>query len=578
MKFVLLFIIVLLFIGTNTAQVYLENTGSQYTIDFRNPVFAVNGGIYTGAGFSSGGGAGQLDSRAWASTGMSDGDLAFGGTQTTGGTDYTRGTVTFSPSGGGGFYAYTGAPASSGHPIFLIQPTTSDFTPGTVTLRIWNLSNKTINALEISYALYVNNDKGVSSSFNFSYSTDNSSYTAVPALDYTSPQNADINGLVAVGTKSTIITSLNLIHGNYFYIRWSSDEVSGSGGEHDEFGLDDIKISVPVTFTNGSSFNPPAGVPNTANNPIGRFQLTSGVSGTNFTGLTITLPGTRSGVSALYLYSSGDATFEAGDTYLAAASDGPTATFSSFTSAISTSGTYYFVVAELGPNPDGNITATIANNAAITITGARLSGTLTDVALSSGATPLPVELTSFTASSVNGTVNLNWATATEVSNYGFDVERSADKSVWNNIGFVAGNGNSNSVKSYSYSDNTASAGTVYYRLKQLDTDGKYEYSKVVSVNNTTPDAFTVDQNFPNPFNPSTTIRFSLANSSNVKVDVYASNGELVHTLANKTYEAGNHALNFDASQLSAGIYLYRITAIDAAGKIFSAVKKMQLIK
>ena len=194
------------------------------------------------------------------------------------------------------------------------------------------------------------------------------------------------------------------------------------------------------------------------------------------------------------------------------------------------------------------------------------------------AAPLPVELTSFTASSVNGTVNLNWATATEVSNYGFEVERSADESVWNKIGFVAGNGNSNSVKSYSYSDNTASSGTVYYRLKQLDTDGKYEYSKVVSVNNTTPDAFTVDQNFPNPFNPSTTIRFSLANSSNVKVDVYASNGELVHTLANKTYEAGNHAINFDASPLSAGIYLYRITAIDAAGKTFSAVKKMQLIK
>ncbi len=194
------------------------------------------------------------------------------------------------------------------------------------------------------------------------------------------------------------------------------------------------------------------------------------------------------------------------------------------------------------------------------------------------ATPLPVELTSFTASSVNGTVNLNWATASEVSNYGFEVERSADESVWNKIGFVAGNGNSNSVKTYSYSDNTASAGTVYYRLKQLDTDGKYEYSKVVSVNNTTPDAFTVDQNFPNPFNPSTTIRFSLANSSNVKVDVYASNGELVHTLANQTYEAGNHALNFDASQLSAGIYFYRITAIDAAGKSFSAVKKMQLIK
>ena len=196
----------------------------------------------------------------------------------------------------------------------------------------------------------------------------------------------------------------------------------------------------------------------------------------------------------------------------------------------------------------------------------------------SSETSLPVTLASFTASTMGKNVILNWRTVTEVSNYGFEVERSADQINWDRIGFVKGHGNSNSEHNYSYSDDISFNGVLYYRLKQLDSDGHFEYSKEISVNNSHPTMFSVDQNFPNPFNPSTTIRFSIASRSNVKVDFYASTGELVHSLATKTYEVGNHTISFDASQLSAGTYLCRISGIDADGQSLSAVKKMQLIK
>ncbi len=97
--------------------------------------------------------------------------------------------------------------------------------------------------------------------------------------------------------------------------------------------------------------------------------------------------------------------------------------------------------------------------------------------------PLPVELTLFTATMVKNEINLFWKTETEVNNYGFNVERRINEGEWNNIGFVEGHGNSNSPKEYSYSDKDLFAGgsKFQYRLKQVDTDGSFEYSDVVEV-------------------------------------------------------------------------------------------------
>ena len=188
--------------------------------------------------------------------------------------------------------------------------------------------------------------------------------------------------------------------------------------------------------------------------------------------------------------------------------------------------------------------------------------------------PLPVELTSFTASYKNSTVLLTWQTKTEVNNYGFNVERRVSEGNWDSIVFIEGNGNSNSPKEYSYSDKDLFAGgsKFQYRLKQVDTDGSFEYSDVVEVE-VVPTQFELSQNYPNPFNPSTTIRFSLPKETQLKINIYNMLGEQVATIAEGMYESGYHKVTFNASNLPSGGYIYRIESSD-----FVQVKKMILLK
>ncbi len=186
---------------------------------------------------------------------------------------------------------------------------------------------------------------------------------------------------------------------------------------------------------------------------------------------------------------------------------------------------------------------------------------------------IPVELTSF-AASVNGTsVNLNWSTATELNNSGFEIERKSSSSSWTKIGFVAGYGTTTEVRNYSYSDNDLSTGNYSYRLKQVDFDGTYEYSKAVEVEIVTPNNFELSQNYPNPFNPSTTIKFNMPEAGNVKLAVYNLLGQEIKTLVNGFRTAGAYTVNFDASNLSSGIYLYKIEMNN-----FTQVRKMTLLK
>jgi len=193
--------------------------------------------------------------------------------------------------------------------------------------------------------------------------------------------------------------------------------------------------------------------------------------------------------------------------------------------------------------------------------------------------PLPVELSSFVAKAEKKGVVLNWETASEVSNHGFDVERalvSADKKVgeFSKLGFVNGNGNSNSPKSYSFVDSKAVYGQYVYRLKQIDTDGKFEYSKTAEVTvNNLPSTFEMDQNYPNPFNPSTTIKFSVPKESFVNIAVYNMLGQKVATVVNGTMKEGSYEQTFNASNLSSGNYVYVMTAGDS-----KIVKKMVLVK
>jgi hypothetical protein len=188
---------------------------------------------------------------------------------------------------------------------------------------------------------------------------------------------------------------------------------------------------------------------------------------------------------------------------------------------------------------------------------------------------LPVELSSFTVTAGVRSAALAWTTATEINNYGFEVERTASGRIqWQRIGFVEGAGTTNAPKAYSYSDRDIPAGTSSYRLKQIDRDGKFVYSHIVEAAPTlAPDEYELSQNYPNPFNPATTIGFDLKNDSYTRMIVYNALGEQVANLVNTVLAAGRHSVVFDASQLPGGIYLYRLDA-----GAFVQVKKMTLLK
>ncbi|HPN38824.1 MAG TPA: T9SS type A sorting domain-containing protein [Melioribacteraceae bacterium] len=184
---------------------------------------------------------------------------------------------------------------------------------------------------------------------------------------------------------------------------------------------------------------------------------------------------------------------------------------------------------------------------------------------------LPVELIYFKADVYYNIVLLSWGTATELNNYGFVIERSTTEDFVNfeNLGFVEGHGTSYNTWHYSFEDTTISvAGTYFYRLNQIDIDGNNKYSPTVSVvitniedeinvNNLN---FNLEQNFPNPFNPATTIRFSLKNSNKVLLIVYDNLGKIVKTLIDKELSSGDYSIIFNAENLTSGIYFYSLKA------------------
>ncbi|HQF43300.1 MAG TPA: T9SS type A sorting domain-containing protein [Ignavibacteriaceae bacterium] len=187
---------------------------------------------------------------------------------------------------------------------------------------------------------------------------------------------------------------------------------------------------------------------------------------------------------------------------------------------------------------------------------------------------IPVELTSFTATVVGTAVNLNWSTATEKNNRGFEIERRSDNSSdWQKIGFVEGAGTATIQKDYSFTDKPSEVGKYYYRLRQIDFDGTFEYSKVVEAEIASPTEFKLNQNYPNPFNPSTTISFSLPKATDAKLTIYNQIGQKVAELVNKNLEAGNYSFNWNASNQSSGLYFYELQTNE-----FKSVKKMTLIK
>ncbi|MBK6877211.1 MAG: T9SS type A sorting domain-containing protein [Ignavibacteria bacterium] len=188
--------------------------------------------------------------------------------------------------------------------------------------------------------------------------------------------------------------------------------------------------------------------------------------------------------------------------------------------------------------------------------------------------PLPVELASFTAVTNRNNVTLNWATSKETNNQGFEVERSlVGANSWAKVGTVTGNGTTNETRSYSFTERVTT-GNYSYRLKQIDFNGNFEYHNLSSeVNVGVPSEFALSQNYPNPFNPSTKIDYDIATDGNVSVVLFDMSGREVAKLVNDFKPAGYYTVSFNASNLSSGMYFYRISANN-----FSQTKKMVLVK
>ena len=212
--------------------------------------------------------------------------------------------------------------------------------------------------------------------------------------------------------------------------------------------------------------------------------------------------------------------------------------------------------------------------------------------------PLPVEITSFTATSNGSKVVLNWQTATKVNNYGFEIQRQNVTQIasnlsnedWETIGFIQGSGNSNSPKSYEFVDESPLSDSAEYRLKQIDTDGCFTYydETVQVAGYSTTDVndanvqieYSLSQNYPNPFNPTTQISYEIPENCFVNLVVYNSIGQKVVELVNEQQTKGKYSVQFDASNpdgsgrgLTSGVYIYKLQV----GK-FSTVKKMLLMK
>jgi hypothetical protein len=206
---------------------------------------------------------------------------------------------------------------------------------------------------------------------------------------------------------------------------------------------------------------------------------------------------------------------------------------------------------------------------------------------------IPVELVSFTALYQFNLVHLNWTTATEINNQGFEIQRLNDSKIeklkeWIKIGFVNGNGTSTEPKAYSFVDEKLSAGKYQYRLKQIDFNGSFEYSNIIEVDISLPEKFSLEQNYPNPFNPSTKIKFTIPSvtlsgveGSFVTLKVFDVLGNEIATLVNEEKPAGSYEVEFSTTggpessikHPASGIYFYQLKAGD-----YLETKKMILMK
>ncbi|MEO8400119.1 MAG: alkaline phosphatase family protein, partial [Ignavibacteriaceae bacterium] len=207
--------------------------------------------------------------------------------------------------------------------------------------------------------------------------------------------------------------------------------------------------------------------------------------------------------------------------------------------------------------------------------------------LFSGSNPLSVEISTFSAVRKFNKIIIEWTTQSEIDNYGFEIQKMKSKNnIWKTIGFVKGNGNTNNIHQYSFIDDKITDTVYFYKLRQIDNDGSYTFSKVIKINENNIENYELLQNFPNPFNPSTSIQYSVSSRQFISLKIYNILGNEVAVLVNKEQQPGNYEVEFSTkgrygsdrnaaqnSILSSSVYFYRLQAGS-----FISTKKMLMIK
>jgi len=192
--------------------------------------------------------------------------------------------------------------------------------------------------------------------------------------------------------------------------------------------------------------------------------------------------------------------------------------------------------------------------------------------------PLPVVLTSLSGNASDRNINLNWSTLTEFNNAGFEIQKSSIKnsgqSDWSKIGYVQGNGTKYEQSEYTYTETRCNSGKYKYRLKQIDYNGNFEYFELENtIEVALPTKYELGQNYPNPFNPATKIAFELPEAARVSIILYDMLGREVKRILNEDKDGGYYVIDFNAGDLSSGVYFYRMIS----GK-FVKTLKMSLVK
>ncbi len=507
--------------------------GTPITIDFDNSLAGVNNGPYNGSGVTSTPSVGQLNSTSWSIEGFA-GTLNYGETQTTG--DYARGTST-GGIGTGGMYAFE---VSTSNYTFGIQAGGSDFTPGSVTLRVLNSTGDTVTHFLVEYDIYVYNDQDRGNTWDFSHSLSNSVYTDEVALDYISPAVAAGSPAWRRNKRYILIDNITLANDSFIYLRWSSNDTLGSGSR-DELALDDIKIT-PYNVSPSVQLNlPPVNLESMACDGLDitlsgatsmdTIQLKDAILSLGNNDLHV-VRGSFVGSASEYIETNGSGVFSktytgnnsytfpvglngytpitlnfASGTYAAAAEAGVRVVDAVHPSLASPNDyvTRYWALSQTGISGfNCDIAATYLTADVVGLesniythkydgtwqTGS-VANTLTKVLILNGATSfsditgsdlaaLPVKLIYFDATYDEPLTTLRWTTASELNNSHFEILKSYDGKNYRKIGRVAGKGTTNEVVQYNFVDRDVQP-IQYYKLKQVDFDGRYEYSKAVAL-------------------------------------------------------------------------------------------------